>query len=105
MTQENRRAPRRALIASAELIDIRTNARFKVRTSDVSIVGCYLDTMSTLPAGTEVRLTISHNDTMVTMLGIIANSQSNMGMGVRFTDVSLDDRKILEAWLAALARE
>lgn len=56
MKQENRRAPRHPLIASAELIDIRTDARLKVRTSDVSTVGCYLDTMSTLPEDTEVRL-------------------------------------------------
>lgn len=102
MKQENRRAPRHPLIASAELVDVSTDARFKVRTSDVSTVGCYLDTMSTLPAGTEVRLTISHNGATVTVLGVIANSQSHMGMGVRFTDVALADQEILASWLAAL---
>jgi PilZ domain-containing protein len=100
MTQENRRAPRRPLIASAELIDIRTEARLKARTSDVSTVGCYLDTMTTLPAGTGVWLAISHNEETVTVLGIIANSQPHMG--IRFTDVSSADHKVLEGWLAAL---
>jgi len=99
MTQENRRAPRHPLIASAELIDVRTEARLKARTSDVSTVGCYLDTMSTLPAGTEVQLKISHNEASVTVLGIIANSQPHMGMGIRFLDVSLDNLKLLQMWL------
>jgi len=102
MAQEHRRAARRTLIASAELIDVRTEARLKARTSDVSTVGCYLDTMTTLPAGTEVRLTISHNEATVTVLGIIANSQPHVGMGIRFTDISLDDQKVMEMWLAAL---
>lgn len=99
MTQENRRAPRRPLIASAELIDVRTDARLKARTSDVSTVGCYLDTMSTLPVDTEVQLKITHNEATVTVLGIIANSQSHMGMGIRFVDVSLDDLQLLQTWL------
>lgn len=102
LTQENRRAPRQSLIASAELIDVQTNARLKARTCDMSTVGCYLDTMTILPAGTEVRLTISHNDATVTVFGTIANSQPHMGMGIRFTGVGLADHEILTSWLAAL---
>ncbi|HEX5423711.1 MAG TPA: PilZ domain-containing protein [Candidatus Acidoferrales bacterium] len=104
MTQEDRRSPRCPLIASVELIDVQTNARFKTRTSDVSVVGCYLDTMSPLPVGTEVRLKISHCDLMITVLGVITQNQPNMGMGIRFIDISLDDHEILEAWLAVLTR-
>lgn len=105
MTQQNRRSPKCPLTASVELIDVQTNARFKTRTSDVSVVGCYLDTMSPLPLGTKVRLKISHCDLMITVSGVIAQSQPNMGMGIRFIDISLDDHEILEAWLvAALAR-
>ena len=103
MTPENRRAPRSPLIASAELVDVQTGARLKARTSDVSTVGCYLDTMTTLPEGTEVRLKISHNEAMVNVLGIVANSLANMGMGISFTEVSLEDQKTVETWLAAVA--
>lgn len=99
MTEEKRGARRHPLTASAELIDVETDARLKARTSDVSTVGCYLDTMSTLPAGTEVRVKISHNEATVTVLGIIVNSQPNLGMGIRFTDVSSEDRELLQMWL------
>src|SRR5215469_11235213 len=101
MTQENRRAPRQQLIASAELIDVRSDARMKARTSDMSVFGCYLDTMSTLPPGTDVKLKITHNGATVTVVGMIANSQPHMGMGIRFTEVSVDDLKLLRTWLRA----
>jgi hypothetical protein len=50
-------------------------------------------------------LHIAHNDTTFTALGVIAHCQPNMGMGVRFTDVQLDQHKILDKWLEALVRD
>jgi hypothetical protein len=44
-------------------------------------------------------------DTTFTALGVIAHCQPNMGMGVRFTDVQLDQHKILDKWLEALVRD
>jgi len=49
--------------------------------------------------GTEVRLNISHEDAVFTALGVIASSQPNFGMGVKFTDVPLDQHAILDRWL------
>jgi hypothetical protein len=102
MAEERRRAPRYALIASAEVIELQTNTRFSVRTSDLSIVGCYLDTTNSLPVGTKVGVHIVHKDASFIALGVIAYCHPNMGMGVRFTDVQLDQHEILDGWLAAL---
>jgi PilZ domain len=102
---ERRRAPRCPLIASAEVIELTTNTHLRARISDLSFVGCYVDTTNFLPSGTEVRLHIAHKDTTFTALGVIAHCQPNMGMGVRFTDVQLDQHKILDKWLAALVRD
>ena len=60
---------------------------------------------NTLPVGTEVRLHIAHNDTTFTALGVIAHRQPNMGMGIRFMDVQLDQHEILKKWLEALVRD
>jgi PilZ domain len=105
MAQERRRAPRCTLIASAEVIELQTNTHLRARISDLSLVGCYLDMTNTLPVGTEVRLHIAHNDTTFTALGVIAHRQPNMGMGIRFTDVQLDQHEILKKWLEALVRD
>ena len=105
MAEERRRAPRYPLIASAEVIELQTNTRLRVRTSDLSIVGCYLDTTNSLPVGTEVRVQIVHNEASFTALGVIAYCHPNMGMGVRFTNVQSDQHEMLDGWLAALVRD
>ena len=102
MAHERRRAPRCPLIASVEVIELATDRHLRARISGLSLTGCYLDTTNFLRAGTEVRLCISHHDTMFTALGVVASCQPNMGMGVRFTDVQLDQHAILDKWLAEL---
>src|SRR5215469_1106777 len=101
MTNERRRAPRCPLIASVEVTEVRTNTRLRARISDLSLVGCYLDTTNCLPVGTEVQLLITHSEVAFNALGVISHCQPNMGMGVRFTDVSLKDHEILKIWVEA----
>lgn len=105
MAHERRRAPRCPLIASAEVIELETDTHLRARISDLSLVGCYLDMTNFLPLGTEVKLCISHNDSTVTALGVVASCLPNMGMGIRFTDVQLEQHAILEKWLAELVRD
>jgi hypothetical protein len=100
MTHERRRAPRYPLIASVEVTEVTTDMHLKARISDLSLTGCYLDTTNFLPMGTEVRLCISHHDATFTALGVVTSCQANMGMGVRFMDVQLDQHAILNKWLA-----
>jgi hypothetical protein len=104
MKTERRRSPRCPLIASAEVIEVQTETRFRARILDLSLVGCYLDTTNSLPAGTEVIMHIAHNEAIFAALGIIAYCHPNMGMGVRFTDVPLDQHEILEKWIADRVR-
>ena len=104
MTHERRRAPRCALIASVEVIELRHESHLRARISDLSLIGCYLDTINPFPAGTEIKINIAHNDATFSALGVVANSQANMGMGIRFTDVQLDQHAILEQWLVELVR-
>ncbi len=98
-----RRATRYPLIAAVEIVELQSNARMRARTSDVSLIGCYVDTVNPLPAGTEVRVQLTHQDTIFTALGVVAHLQQNMGMGVRFTEVELDQQAVLEKWLAGLS--
>lgn len=102
---ERRRAPRCPLIASAEVIELQTETHLRARISDLSLVGCYLDTTNPLPVGTEVRVHIAHNDARFTALGVVKHCELNMGMGIRFTDVPLDQNEILDRWLTQMVRE
>ena len=99
MEHERRRAPRYPLIASVEVIEPQTNTHLRARTSDLSLVGYYLDMTNNLPEGTEVRLHIFHEDANFTAFGVVIHCQPNRGMGVQ-----LDQHEILEKWLAARVR-
>jgi hypothetical protein len=100
MAHERRRAPRCPLIVPVEVIETETTTRLRARISDISLVGCHLDTTTLLPVGTEARLQISHEDATFAALGVIAHCQPDMGMGIRFIDVPLDQHEILKKWVA-----
>jgi hypothetical protein len=99
-----RRTPRYPLIATAKVTELLTDTQLEARTSDLSIVGCYLEMMNPFPSGTEVRLQIVHKDTAFTALGTVVHSQANMGMGITFTAVEPDQQRVLEKWLADQSR-
>jgi hypothetical protein len=104
MQSERRRAPRYQFLADAEIVELRSEAHFKVRTSDVSLFGCYVNSVNWLPAGTDIQLRVTHNDTTFTALATVARSEPAMGMGVRFTVVESDQRTVLKNWLADPSR-
>jgi len=105
MAHERRRAPRYPVIVSVEISELQTDTHLRTRTSDLTLTGCYLDTTNFLPVGMEVRLNISHNDAVFTALGIVVSCQPNLGMGVKFTDVPLDQHALLDKWLTELVRD
>lgn len=99
-TSAQRRAPRFQLVTAAELVEVQTDTRFKARTSDLSVVGCYIDMPNPLPIGTEIKLSLEHQDGKFTARGIVALSESNLGMGISFTAVEAEQNGILESWIA-----
>jgi len=73
-------APRFPFIAEAQVIEILSDARLKAQTSDLSSARCFLDMLNPWPAGTEIRITISHGSDMFTALGKVIFVSPNMGM-------------------------
>ncbi len=99
-TSPQRRAPRFPIVASAEILALETDTRFSARTSDLSHVGCYVDIANPLPVGTEIRLQLAHQNTTFTARAVVALSESNLGMGISFTAVEVDQQGVLDRWLA-----
>lgn len=100
MGSERRRAPRYQFIADAEVVEIESGTRFKAKTGDLSIGGCFLDMLRPSPEGTEIRVTIFRGSTEFTGLGRVVFVFPNLGMGIAFTSTMADQVTILEAWLA-----
>jgi hypothetical protein len=101
---ERRRAPRYQLIAEAEIVEPRSRQRYKARTSDVSLLGCFLNTSNSLPAGTAIQLRVTHQNGIFTANGKVARSEPAMGIGISFDHVKKNERATLQQWLLDLGR-
>jgi hypothetical protein len=104
MGSERRRAPRYQLIAEAEIIEPRSRHHYKARTSDVSLVGCFMNTSNSLPAGTRIQVRVTHRDHTFTANGKVARSEPAMGIGISFDEIKVDQRVLLQQWLVDLGR-
>jgi len=100
---ERRRAPRYQLITDAEVLELRTNNRLKAKTSDVSLVGCFMNAAWSLPTGTEIQVKLSGPEGIFTSKGVVARAQP-MGMGVSFSNIKKDQQDVLANWLADFRR-
>jgi hypothetical protein len=99
---ENRLEFRLPFTASAEIIELSSGTKLTGRTGDLSRKGLYLDTITPLPAGTNVVVTIRSGGVSLVVLGTVVFCQPNLGMGVRVDDITPQDQEILECWLAQL---
>lgn len=101
MAAERRLATRYPLTASAEIIELLADMHINAQISDLSLAGCYLYTINPLPPGTPVRLRITHMDATFTALGTVTYSAANLGMGIKFSTMELDQQKVLQKWVDA----
>lgn len=98
--KDQRRVPRYAFIATAELIEQKTDVRIATRVSELSLHGCYLDMMNPFPAETLVLVKISAGDVIFQAKSKIVYVQPNLGAGVTFLEVTPENEAILQRWLA-----
>ncbi len=82
------------------MTELASDTRFRARTSDLSIGGCFVEMLNPSPEGTDIRIEISHEGTVFTALGTVVFVVPNMGMGVRFTSAESTQLSVLEKWLS-----
>jgi hypothetical protein len=99
MDQIQRCEPRYPFIAAAELVEEDSGARLDSRISDLSLNGCYVDTVNPLPDGTLVRLRIFTETHSFEAPATVVHSQAFMGMGVKFREVQPKFGEVLRLWL------
>jgi len=103
MSSEGRRSPRYPFYASAEITELQTQTRLTARTSELSRHGCYMDMVNPLPLGTTVKIQLIHHEQTLDATGQVIYSQLNMGMGVAFDEIEVDQVVTLERWLSDLS--
>jgi PilZ domain len=101
--RERRRDPRYQLVAEARVTEIGSSAESRVRISDLSVSGCYLDSFSPLPNGTDIVVKICRDNGIFETNGKVVFVHPGMGMGVHFTDTKPAQQAILLRWIAEIS--
>jgi PilZ domain len=99
MDQERRQVPRFSFIATAEVIEERSEARIATRVSELSSQGCYLDMMNPFPSGTSVLVKIWEGENYFEARAKIAYADDHLGVGIAFLEVADKFAPVLLGWL------
>ncbi len=73
-------------------------------TKDLSLFGCFVETVTPFPEGTKVRLKISRGETHLVAQGKVTYSRPNSGMGIAFITIEPSSLPVLDVWLANLRK-
>ena len=73
-------------------------------TSDLSLGGCYLETIFPLPIGTNLELKLPLEDPLL-VLGTVVTSDPQVGNGVRFSRILPEDLEQLRIFLEAAEKQ
>jgi hypothetical protein len=68
----------------------------RVTTTELSLCGFYIETMFTLPIGTELSVLLWVDNQKLTAKGIVATDYPQVGNGVDILEMSSVDRAILD---------
>jgi hypothetical protein len=90
------------LVASVEAEELTNGISLSARTSDISVHGCYLDTINPFSTGTRIRVHLTKGNETFHSLAIVTYAHQNMGMGIAFMEISPEAREIIQKWIAEL---
>jgi PilZ domain len=87
-------------------VEIRRNehaSQLFANLSDISLEGCYVEALSTLPAGSEVLFLLRARDVDVRGRARVTASNHAVGMGLEFLHLATEDQQKLEFLVGSLA--
>jgi hypothetical protein len=103
---DNKRAVRRIqLVASVEVTERGSQTELSARTSEIGLGGCYVDTLSPFPDGTLVHVRIIRDGGAFACEAKVVYVHACFGMGIAFTNIALDQRRLLQNWIADLVTQ
>ena len=103
--EQRRRTPRYMFIASAELLEPKTDVRIATRVSELSIYGCYMDMFNPFPVDTPVLVKISAGDAVFQSKAKIIYAHPNFGAGISFQEPEPKYVEVLKAWIVEAEKD
>ncbi|HUE43100.1 MAG TPA: PilZ domain-containing protein [Candidatus Sulfotelmatobacter sp.] len=99
---KERAVKRCPFVASAEVIEVGTGTKLSARTSEIGVGGCYVDALNPFNLGTAVTVKIVRDQGAFQAKAKVVYSDPSFGMGLAFEALDLEQRTILENWLAEI---
>ncbi len=98
--QERRENPRLKLRVPFELRVEGSGTPIRGATSDLSLGGCYIETIFPFPLNTTLELILQIGSTVL-VVGRVVTRDPNVGNGIKFTRLLPEDREELRSYLEA----
>lgn len=102
---ERRATPRYKCQGSAQVRKLDSDVRTWGSITDISLHGCYVEMATTFPVGTVVQLVLELNRYRVETKGEICAEYPFLGLGIKFTEMTAQDRRHLREMVGIAARE
>jgi hypothetical protein len=103
--QNRRQHSRHPFTATVEAVESASQTRIQGRISDLSGGGCYVDTISSFPAGSKVSIRVTRDTHSFETRAQVVYSLIGMGMGLKFTGTDPEQQQIVNTWLAEIGGE
>ncbi len=89
--------------ATVEAIEIKTGTKVTGRTTDLGLGGCYVDTLSPFPVGTETKIRILRENESFEAQAKVVYSLIGMGMGLAFVSAQPKQIRLFQRWLQEIS--
>jgi hypothetical protein len=100
---ERRRNLRFPFTATVEAIETKSGTKVVGRTSDLSLGGCYVDTLSPFPIGTVAKIRIQRGNVTFEAQAKVIFSANGVGMGLAFVSAQPKQVRIFQKWLQEIS--
>ncbi|MGH9514252.1 MAG: PilZ domain-containing protein [Terriglobales bacterium] len=103
--KERRRYPRVKANLSVALHTTENATPLRVSIVEISLCGCYIETMFTMAVGEKVFLIFWLNEQAIRATALVATRHPQVGNGFEFIDMSPEDRLKLSDFIRELSSE
>ena len=91
-TANRRKTSRHRLNCPVRIREGGVAASLNASVSDISLQGCYIETLQPFPLGTRLELDISTSDGNIRAGGTVCSVHPRTGMGISFDQIDEEDR-------------
>jgi hypothetical protein len=100
---ERRSVPRYPFSGRAVVLEPLTQVQLPAQVSEISVKGCYLESLDGLPKNTVVQILIHRDDSTFESWGRVVYVHSGVGTGIAFFDTVPGQQKTIERWVAEIS--